>query len=359
MTSEDFSFLFDPVAWPLVFFLAFFCACIAIFYTVLISVLDIKYRPKWLFFALLPAIIIIVAGISRSYVLTTFLCIFLFTFVLGISSMINRGIKGTISDLKNSKSKRPLWQRILIIPAVILFGILFMASGPYAFFLIIVYAVINRMFFPNETDKFLRLQATLPTSKIRSMAMGLVEVEGKTIMTEPLISRIKKKECIGYTYRIESISKNSDGKNTYSTIHYETVCNSFILKDDTGSVEINAEEIELINLPEKDYYTSNGKRYTQHILTQDIDVLLIGKANNQHQKVIIEKEPIKDIFTLSPIDTINIWNKFNPLRKSFITYLVTIVALIAMILMLKVDYDDNIITLSFESMEGIFNLKKN
>ncbi len=350
MNSEDFSFLFKPLEWPLVFFLVIFSLGIAVFYSVFASALyKINYRPKWLFFALLPAIIIGAAIISRSYVLATFVGIFLFLVVLAIVGMIYAGIKGIMTDLKRSKNKRPLWKNILITIAIILFTIVFFASGPYAIILIFAYSFLSGILFPDSEDNFLRLQTTLPTSKIRSLAMGLVEVQGKAKMIDPLISRIGKKECIGYAYRTEAISKDKDGKNSYSTINYEVVCNPFMLEDETGAIKIKPDDIDFVKFEKDASYSSGKKRYTQYILQNDLEVLLIGKANRVKGEVIIQKETIKKVFALSPAGAINTWNKFYPLRKSFITYMAGVAVIVAVILLLTIRYEDNTIICSFDT----------
>ncbi|RTZ49614.1 hypothetical protein EJ377_04200 [Chryseobacterium arthrosphaerae] len=60
---------------------------------------------------------------------------------------------------------------------------------------------------PTSAKRFLRLQASLPTSKIKSLAKGIVEVEGTLIMKEPLSSPVDHEICIGYYYTIEDIDR--------------------------------------------------------------------------------------------------------------------------------------------------------
>lgn len=76
----------------------------------------------------------------------------------------------------------------------------------------------------------------IPTSKIRSIAMGLVEVFGSVVPGEKLLkSPLSDKECVYYKYIIQEY-RNS-GKN----MHWITVAEGdrgarFYLKDDTGRV---------------------------------------------------------------------------------------------------------------------------
>ena len=55
----------------------------------------------------------------------------------------------------------------------------------------VVVFLILKLLLPNASKRFLKLQASLPTSKIRSIAKGLAEVEGKLLMKTPLFSPIK------------------------------------------------------------------------------------------------------------------------------------------------------------------------
>ncbi len=119
---------------------------------------------------------------------------------------------------------------------------------------------------PTSAKRFLRLQASLPTSKIKSLAKGIVEVEGTLIMKEPLSSPVDHEICIGYYYTIEDIDRDSDGKLSYRTIHRETRCNPFSIKDETGTIDIEPEGIELVLLGETNVSSSNNKRYTETLL---------------------------------------------------------------------------------------------
>ncbi len=80
----------------------------------------------------------------------------------------------------------------------------------------------------------------IPTSKVRSIAMGLVEVFGKIITynEKSMLSPFSRKKCIYYRYTIEEYRKT--GKNS----HWVTVDNGeksvpFYLKDNTGKVLVD------------------------------------------------------------------------------------------------------------------------
>ena len=85
-----------------------------------------------------------------------------------------------------------------------------------------------------------RLIENIPTSKIRAIAMGLVEIFGKVVPIEKnlLLSPFSNIDCVYYKYTIERWVKKDDN-------HHWQVVNSgktslpFKLKDGTGSVLID------------------------------------------------------------------------------------------------------------------------
>ena len=96
-----------------------------------------------------------------------------------------------------------------------------------------------------------------PTSKIRSIAMGPVEVHGKAMPSEKKVmeSPFSGKECVWYRYTVEEY--RTTGKNHY----WATVKNGdsgvpFFVKDETGSVLVNPKEAE-VDIP-MDYECDSG-----------------------------------------------------------------------------------------------------
>jgi len=79
-----------------------------------------------------------------------------------------------------------------------------------------------------------RLIENTPTSKIRSMAMGLVEVKGKVLDWNPLSAPFSGERCVYYRYQVEQLESN--GKSSkWETVRQgaSTGC-PFYVEDDTG-----------------------------------------------------------------------------------------------------------------------------
>lgn len=92
-----------------------------------------------------------------------------------------------------------------------------------------------------------RLIENIPTSKIRSIAMGLVEVEGKVRQHEDkiLTSPVTGQKCIFYDYVIEGYVR--DSRRGMHAMKWESMKGNvgfvpyFRLKDDTGEVLVKTE----------------------------------------------------------------------------------------------------------------------
>lgn len=112
-----------------------------------------------------------------------------------------------------------------------------------------------------------RLIADTPTSKIRSLAMGLVEIFGQVI---PLQNKVFKSpftdnDCVYYRYTIEEYK--SSGKNSHwVTIKKEEQRTLFYLKDDTGEVLIDPTGAQIDAKKDFEFQSSLGKDPPQQVI---------------------------------------------------------------------------------------------
>ncbi|WP_131707546.1 hypothetical protein [Chryseobacterium angstadtii] len=187
---------------------------------------------------------------------------------------------------------------------------------------------------PTPAKRFLRLQNSIPTSKIKSLAKGLVEIEGTLIMKDQMISPVNHEICIGYYYTIEDIEKDDNNRESYTTTHRETRCKVFQMKDDTGMIEVQPEGIELIFL-EKTNISSNGnKRYTETLLKDGQKMLLVGYADGKDGVPFIRKDEHYKVLGITSASGINVWNTYQPLLRSFL-FTCSIILLIIIYLLLQ------------------------
>jgi len=351
----------QAIDFPFVVFMMLFSCGIALFHSLIIlSLYNLELRPKWMFYALNPAIILVAYYIQSGYALLALILLFASVFIMAIIGGIRSAIKGDPETKRyNSlKPKKPLWKRIVIGVAVTVFCIVFISSGPYAFVIIFAIAFFTGIM-PSSTNRFKKYQATLPTSKIRSLAMGLVEVEGTVRTDKPILARIDHIECIGYKYVVEDISTDKDGHDSYSEIFSETICSPFYITDETGTIEVNPDKLEFIWMDLDGRHSTGMKRYSQYLLKQNDHVLIIGKASVKGNIPVLEHENIKNVFGVAPLSKVTEYNTYKPLLNSFIFFSSVMAVLVAVVLISPVSVNDGLVTIHLSSQmftwNGLFN----
>jgi len=109
----------------------------------------------------------------------------------------------------------------------------------------------------------------IPTSKIRSMPMGIVELKGNALAKYPLETKLNGINCVFYKYKVEKMVVTGYGKNrrrSWKVIAEGQSITPFYIKDSTGSVLI--EPFSCDAEIERKYYHSEGyyggaKRYSE------------------------------------------------------------------------------------------------
>ncbi|MEM7815809.1 MAG: GIDE domain-containing protein [Candidatus Aenigmatarchaeota archaeon] len=83
-----------------------------------------------------------------------------------------------------------------------------------------------------------RMIENIPTSKVRSIAMGLVEIYGQVVPIKLLKSPFSGKDCVYYKYKIEEMRGSGKNRN-WTTVKCEEKCEPFYIKDETGAVLVD------------------------------------------------------------------------------------------------------------------------
>ncbi len=183
-----------------------------------------------------------------------------------------------------------------------------------------------------------------PTSKVRSMAMGLVEVKGTTkVADESLESPFSGEDCVFYKYEVEEYRRQ--GKHSrWVTIDSGRNGASFYIDDGTGQVLVdprgaelevpadntieveggevppyevtdfieNAEEVDSednsVDLGIAEVDTGNDRRYTEYYVTPGEDVYVFGKAmerpsfegsSRNEENIVINQDDHTPMFMIS------------------------------------------------------------
>lgn len=140
-----------------------------------------------------------------------------------------------------------------------------------------------------------RLVQNIPTSKIKSLAMGLVEIQGKAsaFTPQPLKSPYAKMDCVFYHYEVQRFTRYSDGKGNWRTITEGSSGIPFYVDDGSGKVLVDSLKAQ-IKLGTR-YISSNPDK------RQAIPTLLRNGDMKYLETFIIPEEPIYALGTANAI----------------------------------------------------------
>jgi len=95
--------------------------------------------------------------------------------------------------------------------------------------------------------KKVRLMQNTPTSKIRSLAMGLVEIYGEVQPIEGCLlkSPLAKKDCVYFRYSIDKYVRSGKSGH-WKNVKFKEQNPRFLIKDDTGEIIIDPKKARLI-----------------------------------------------------------------------------------------------------------------
>ncbi|MCM8763957.1 MAG: E3 ubiquitin ligase family protein [Candidatus Omnitrophica bacterium] len=140
-----------------------------------------------------------------------------------------------------------------------------------------------------------RLIQNVPTSTVRAIPIGEVEIKGKAKAEYLLKTPVSKVQCVFFRYVEEEFRKV--GK-TYKWVKIlDTSSNyPFYLVDDTGAVKIEPAGAEL-NLVNR-YMTKQGNiRKTEYYILENEKLYVLGKAKKLQSSYMIENEMVEKRFT--------------------------------------------------------------
>ena len=80
-----------------------------------------------------------------------------------------------------------------------------------------------------------RLIEATPASRIRSMAMGLVELNGSVSERSRVSAPFSGRPCAYWEIEIATRSSGRDGRNAWATVHRNRSGHPFYLRDETGT----------------------------------------------------------------------------------------------------------------------------
>ena len=165
-----------------------------------------------------------------------------------------------------------------------------------------------------------RLIEATPASRIRSMAMGLVELNGSVSERSRVSAPFSGRPCAYWEIEIATRSSRGNGRDSWSTVHRNRSGHPFYLRDDTGTALVYPQGAEChmpfgveeqthgLGVPEcyADYMKAQGlamrsvwalgpMRFRERMLEDDARVFVLGRAfpRAQSSAVSWDEEPAK------------------------------------------------------------------
>lgn len=188
-------------------------------------------------------------------------------------------------------------------------------------------------------SKMRRTMENIPTSKINSIAMGLVEIFGKVCKysNKILESPFSLTDCIYYKYVIKQYKGTREGIEQWKTLKEEIKNTLFCLQDETGTVLIDPKDAKVeidadynflskpgadppehiqnflksINIDYKGFLGRNKRiLYSEYVIKPDDKIYIMGTAKDNPYKedgtaqkgvedILISKGPKESLFYIS------------------------------------------------------------
>ena len=107
----------------------------------------------------------------------------------------------------------------------------------------------------------------IPTSTVRALAMGLVELIGKTEKRIQLVSPLTQTVCVYYRYAVERYKKSGRSGNWVTIAKGDSCFSSFWLDDGTGKILVFPQGAEVFMPVDYEFRTGLGKTLPPHLIS--------------------------------------------------------------------------------------------
>lgn len=173
--------------------------------------------------------------------------------------------------------------------------------------------ILSTVFRKKKSDNRIKIKS-LTISNINSIEIGhLVKVKGTLIKIKLIQSNLTKTQCIGYDYKAMKRVVKDPFDNNHSSKRWETIdsieeCYDFYIKDNTGKVKVEAEDISIICSSNEKTIIKNKISYFENLLLPNKEeYFVIGNVIKDENELIIVKDVYEkelSIFDMKAYDLI-------------------------------------------------------
>ena len=160
-----------------------------------------------------------------------------------------------------------------------------------------------------------RLIVDTPTAKVRSLAMGLVELQGKVCARSRVSAPFTNRECAWWEVELQTLRQSNKGLRNWSTVYREQSGNPFYLDDGTGTAlvypqgaevsagDVTMEETHGLGVPEpysgfmagrqlgmRHIWTMGAMRFRERRIEEGRCVYVLGRANPKPHAVPVSMD---------------------------------------------------------------------
>lgn len=127
-----------------------------------------------------------------------------------------------------------------------------------------------------------RMIENVPSSRVRSVAMGFAEIVGAARPKAPLPAHLTGVPCVFYRYLIEQEERGSRGRNHWRTVEQGQSSDPFYLQDPTGTILVDPVGAETVlrqayrKIERPQGWFSKRKRYTEWRIIPGQRVYVLG-----------------------------------------------------------------------------------
>jgi len=173
----------------------------------------------------------------------------------------------------------------------------------------------------------------LPTSKIGALTVGLVEVHGRIRAEKTCKSPHFNNTCIGYSYFIETETRWNDGDTSYFETFRENKILPFEIYDETGSVCVDVNDLNVIRLrTSHDYERGGDIRHGVSLLVPGDEFFLFARAEARGGRLVLCADQQHDIFNMIPHREVVSDRALAPFYRLVSGYLFIMISMIAAII---------------------------